>query len=157
MGSKPKGIERRKHQRIESQTKIRYKIFLNRCEEKGTMATTGTVFSRIKKIVKKDRRFNEDAYFFVLSALDTALSNLSSPRHITGRELLEAIRVYGLQQYGPMTSTVLEHWGIKTTEDFGKIVFNMIDVGMLRKTDTDCLQDFKDVYDFKEVFKGNYN
>jgi len=112
------------------------------------MATTGTVFSRIKKIVKKDRRFNEDAYFFVLSA---------SPRHITGRELLEAIRVYGLQQYGPMTSTVLEHWGIKTTEDFGKIVFNMIDVGMLRKTDTDCLQDFKDVYDFKEVFKGNYN
>lgn len=121
------------------------------------MATTGTVFSRIKKIVKKDRRFNEDAYFFVLSALDTALSNLSTPRHITGRELLEAIRVYGLQQYGPMTSTVLEHWGIKTTEDFGKIVFNMIDVGMLRKTDTDCLQDFKDVYDFKEVFKGNYN
>jgi len=121
------------------------------------MTSTETVFSRIKKIVRKDQRFNEDAYFFVLSALEHALSKLSAPRHISGRELLASIREFGVAQYGPMTCTVLEHWGIHSTEDFGNIVFNMIDVGMLRKTDTDHLQDFKDVYDFKEAFKGNFN
>lgn len=121
------------------------------------MDTAKTVFNRIKNILKMDRRFHEDAYVFVLSALDYALSKLEKPRHLSAKELLRAIKEYGVQQYGPMTLTVLEFWGIQSTEDFGTIVFNMIEEGVLRKQETDSLDDFKDVYDLKEAFKGNYN
>ncbi len=121
------------------------------------MDTAEDLFEKIKGIVQKDRRFQEDAYVFVLSSIDYALTKLAAPRHITGKELLTAIKEYGVQQYGPMTLTVLEFWGIQTTEDFGLIVFNLVDNGVLRKTETDSLDDFKDVYDLKETFKGNYN
>jgi uncharacterized repeat protein (TIGR04138 family) len=72
--------------------------------------------------------------------------------HVSGRELLEGIREFGLEQYGPMTLTVFQHWGIRTTEDFGEIVFNLVENGLLKKTEEDSRADFKNVYDFKEVF-----
>ena len=121
------------------------------------METAVKVLSKIKKIVKEDRRFNEEAYLFVLSALDFAMGKMKVRRHLTGPELLNSIREYGISQYGPMTRTVLEFWGINNTEDFGVIVFQMIDEGILRKNEKDSLEDFKNVYDFKEAFKGTFN
>lgn len=121
------------------------------------MNTAATVLNRIRKIAKTDQRFHEEAYVFVLAAMDYAVSKLDSPRHIHAKELLRAIREYGVQQYGPMTLTVLDFWGIHTTDDFGKIVFNLLEEGVLRKQETDSIEDFKEVFDFKEAFKSNYN
>ena len=73
-------------------------------------------------------------------------------RHVSGQQLCEAARLYGLQQYGYLAPKVLATWGIRVTDDFGAIVFNMIDIGQMRKTKTDRREDFQGVYDFAEAF-----
>jgi uncharacterized repeat protein (TIGR04138 family) len=73
-------------------------------------------------------------------------------RHLTGQELCEAARQYALQQYGYLARTVLATWGLKSTDDFGELVFNMIDIGQMRKTRHDKREDFHGVYDFREAF-----
>jgi uncharacterized repeat protein (TIGR04138 family) len=78
---------------------------------------------------------------------------LKRPGHVAGKELLDGIRQYALKTYGPMARTVLEYWGIHTTEDFGNIVFNMIAVKLFSKTEDDTIEDFKDVYQFESAFK----
>jgi uncharacterized repeat protein (TIGR04138 family) len=110
----------------------------------------------VEEIVTKDPRYKVEAYDFVMSALNYTQSKLDKPRHVSGRELLEGIREYGLELFGLMTLTVFENWGVKRTEDFGNIVFNMLDAGLLSKTDEDSIEDFKDGYDFKEAFDKGY-
>ena len=73
-------------------------------------------------------------------------------RHVSGQQLCEAARLYGLQQYGYLAPTVLATWGIRATDDFGAIVFNMIDIGQMRKTRSDKREDFHAVYDFGDAF-----
>lgn len=73
-------------------------------------------------------------------------------RHVTGQELCHAIRRYAIDQYGFLSRSVLKHWGVTTTGDFGDIVFNLIDIGQMRKTDQDRREDFDDVFDFVEGF-----
>jgi uncharacterized repeat protein (TIGR04138 family) len=73
-------------------------------------------------------------------------------RHVSGQELCEAARLYGLQQYGYLAPKVLGSWGIRRTADFGEIVFNMIDIGQMRKTKSDRREDFQEVYEFAEAF-----
>ena len=73
-------------------------------------------------------------------------------RHVSGQQLCEAARLYGLQQYGYLAPKVLATWGIRATDDFGAIVFNMIDIGQMRKTKTDRREDFHGVYEFAEGF-----
>lgn len=73
-------------------------------------------------------------------------------RHVSGQELCEAIRCYALDQYGLLAKSVLNEWGVRSTGDFGEIVFNLIDIGQMRKTDSDCREDFNDVYDFERGF-----
>lgn len=113
----------------------------------------------LEKIVAKDARFTREAYVFVREALDhTQKATIKSskddaPRHVTGQELLGGIRDYALQQYGPMTLTVLNEWGIRRCEDFGELVFNMVENSLLAKTDKDTRDDFKGGYDFEEAFR----
>lgn len=78
------------------------------------------------------------------------------PRHVTGQELCEAARLYATEQYGYLAKTVLNSWGIYTTSDFGEIVYNLIRVGLMRKTKEDRREDFDNVYDFEEAFCRNY-
>jgi len=73
-------------------------------------------------------------------------------RHVSGQELCEAARKYGLQQYGYLAPTVLAAWGIRRTDDIGEIVFNMIGIGQMRKTRADKREDFHDVYRFEDGF-----
>ena len=73
-------------------------------------------------------------------------------RHVSGQQLCEAARLYALQQYGYLAPKVLATWGITKTADFGEIVFNMIDIGQMRKTRSDKREDFHDVYDFDDAF-----
>ena len=111
----------------------------------------------IKGICLKDPRYDGDAYFFVREALDFTSKMLNKPRegaarHVSGPELLEGIRAYALQEFGPMALTVFSSWGIKRTGDFGDIVFNLVETGKLGKTDEDTKEDFANGYDFQEVF-----
>jgi uncharacterized repeat protein (TIGR04138 family) len=107
------------------------------------------------KVLNKDKRYELESYSFVMSSLDFTIKRLKRKGHVTGQELLEGIKDYALEQFGPMTRSVLEYWGIKTTDDFGEIVFNMIDAGILGKTERDTREEFKDRFDFKTAFDNN--
>ena len=73
-------------------------------------------------------------------------------RHVSGRQLCEAARLYGQQQYGFLAPTVLGAWGIRRTADIGEIVFNMIDIVQMRKTRNDKREDFHNVFEFGDAF-----
>ena len=107
---------------------------------------------RLRGILKKDRRFKEEAYLFVMAALSRALRDMDTPRHISGTELLASLREEAENQFGPMATTVFQHWGIKNSLDFGEIVFNMVREGLLSKTEDDRLEDFKDAVFFENLF-----
>ncbi len=77
-------------------------------------------------------------------------------RHVTGQELCEAMRQYAHQQYGYVAKSVLNHWGIFSTSDFGEIVFNLIEIKQMRKTEHDRREDFDDVFDFDEGFQHSF-
>ena len=107
-------------------------------------------------ICQQDPRYKEDAYEFLLDSLSFAQKKFKRSKHVSGRELLEGIKILLMEKFGPMTLTVLKHWGIERTEDFGNIVFNLVDKRVLTKTDEDNIENFRDVYDFDKVFNKGY-
>lgn len=130
----------------------------------------------LAELLRRDQRYDFDAYVFVFDALrfgqekmglgeppeDTEFEDSEAgesdemeddeEHHVSGAELCRAIQRYAIDQYGLLARSVLEHWGIQSTGDFGEIVFNLIDIGQMRKTDNDRREDFDDVYDFAEAF-----
>ena len=118
-------------------------------------------FSEIVGLIyKEDSRFDRKAYTFVRQALDHTVKELKrknpertgKSQHVTGAELLLGIRAHALDQFGPLTKTVLNSWGITRCADFGDIVFNLIEYNVFSKTDNDRREDFSDLYDFDEAF-----
>jgi len=108
-------------------------------------------------ILDRDPRYAEDAYHFLREALDFTIKLLEKPvegpgRHVSGQELLEGIRQFTLKEFGPMALRVLNTWGIRRTDDFGEMVFNMVGAGILGKTDEDRREDFAGGYDFDAAF-----
>jgi uncharacterized repeat protein (TIGR04138 family) len=112
----------------------------------------------LEKILAKDSRFSRETYLFIREALDftqkiIGKENRGQIRHVSGQELLDGIRQFGLQQFGPMTAMVFEEWGVNSCRDFGEIVFNMVEIGLLAKTDKDTRDDFQNGYDFTDAFR----
>lgn len=136
------------------------------------------LWESIAGLVKEDRRYTFEAYVFVFEALSFAQNVLdlgtdspSEPagdpdqqgeeeqgteRHVSGQELCEAIRLFAIEQYGYMAKAVLNSWGVKSTGDFGEIVFNLIRIGRMRKTAHDRREDFDAVYDFDTAFRREF-
>ena len=110
----------------------------------------------ILQIVRKDGRFSPQAYYFIFDALDYTIGRMRKVRHVTGRELLEGIREYATEHFGFLARTVLEEWGISGTVDFGDLVFNLVDAGLLSRTEKDTREDFDQVYDFTEAFEDEF-
>jgi uncharacterized repeat protein (TIGR04138 family) len=113
---------------------------------------------KVDQIVARDLRYRREAYAFVREALDFTQKlirreNQKKIRHVTGQELLDGIRQFALKEFGPMAATVLEEWGITSCGDFGEIVFNMVDVGLLARTEEDRREDFQNGYDFTTAFR----
>ena len=109
-------------------------------------------------ILAVDSRFHRDAYHFVREGLDYTQQSISKQeegtvRHISGQELLGGMRAHALEQYGPMALMVLNEWGLTRGEDFGEIVFNMVEHELLAKTEEDTRTDFAGGYDFDEAFR----
>ncbi|HIE06093.1 MAG TPA: hypothetical protein EYP58_04760 [bacterium (Candidatus Stahlbacteria)] len=111
---------------------------------------------KIQALVERNPAYHFDAYLFVLSALNLVLSEYREKRHISGVELLEGIKVLGRNLYGRLAVEVFRHWGVNSTLDFGRIVFALVEFGMLRKRAEDTLEEFEAVYDFEDVFINNY-
>lgn len=114
----------------------------------------------VEQIRKEDARFDKRAYFFLRTGLDYTVKELrkrdqgrvSRSQHVSGPELLEGLRDYALDQYGPMAKTVLNEWGVKRCSDFGDMVFNLIDYNVFSKTDEDKREDFTEVFTFEDAF-----
>jgi len=92
----------------------------------------------------------------VMEALSYTQNKFKKSKHISGEELLAGIKALLLKKFGPMTMTVLKHWGIKATDDFGNIVFNLVESKVLAKDTNDHYDSFKNAYDFDEVFNKAY-
>lgn len=120
------------------------------------MSTFASLDEAFAVIRERDGRYHERGYLFVLAALEFAQGRLPARRHLSGTELTWACRDLALEQFGLLASSVLSFWGIATTEDFGRIVFLLIEVGLLARQDTDRIEDFDRVYDFAEVFRAGY-
>lgn len=134
----------------------------------------------IAELLARDDRYPFDAYVFVFEALRYAQEKLGMgaeyltgevevdvdsaefdadaepERHVSGQELCEAMRQYAHQQYGYLAKSVLNHWEIYSTSDFGEIVFNLIGIEQMRKTPNDRREDFDNVFDFDEGFQHNF-
>lgn len=124
----------------------------------------------IHDLLERDRRYRFEAYEFILDGLEYAqrkvLATAASEdgdddggdegHHVTGQQLCEAILEYALELYGMTAKCVLQHWGIRSTRDIGEIVFNMIEIEKMRKTDRDRIEDFDDVFDFDAAFRPGF-
>jgi len=110
----------------------------------------------LEKIRVREERYHERAFLFVLAALEYAQGKLEQRRHLSGGELAWACRDFALEQFGLLAPSVLNHWGVNRTEDFGRMVFLLIDAGLLARQPTDKIEDFDGVYDFSEVFRAGY-
>jgi uncharacterized repeat protein (TIGR04138 family) len=114
------------------------------------------LYDKIEELAGASGRFDPKAYLFVLQCLDHCRRRLKREGHVDGRELVESARLLALSEYGPMAKTVLNHWGIKKTEDIGAIVFQMVEDGLLSKTQEDSPEDFLEGFDFETEFVSNY-
>ncbi len=117
------------------------------------MSDVAVLEAALAELRRRDGKYNERAYVFVLAALEFAQTRLPARRHLNGMELAWACRDFAVEQFGMLAATVLRHWGVQTTEDLGHIVFMLIDVGLLARQPNDRIEDFERVYDFAEVFK----
>ncbi len=138
----------------------------------------------LARLLERDKRYRIEAYLFVFDALDYAHRVLGlgadvpsegenegearpaeSPeggdertesRHLTGQELSEAMRLFALDQFGYLAKCVLNSWGVYTTGDFGELVYNLIEIGQMRKTAQDRREDFDDVFDFENGLRKSF-
>jgi len=110
----------------------------------------------LDEILAADRRYARDAYIFVSEALGYTVQRAGRVGHVSGPELCEGLAEFALGQFGRLARSVLDSWGIRSSADVGEIVFNMVDVGLLRKTEEDRREDFADALDFDEAFDRGF-
>ena len=142
--------------------------------------TAAAELAPLVKLLAEDRRYKMEAYQFVGAGLAYAqeVLGLGTPgprskrrkrqelelaeesegdvRHVTGQDLCHALRQLALEQYGYLAKLVLASWGINRTRDFGEIVYNLIKIGKMSKSDNDRRADFEDVYDFEQALMREF-
>jgi len=121
------------------------------------MNTEDQYEQKLDRLLIETGTYAREAYYFVRNAVSFTVAEIeqqeqTGPRHVTGQELLEGIRSLALQQFGPLALHVLHQWGIAKTEDFGQIVFNMVNHELLGSTENDSIHDFDDGYCFEDAF-----
>ncbi|MCU0796123.1 MAG: hypothetical protein MUF31_09330 [Akkermansiaceae bacterium] len=115
----------------------------------------------IESILRRDSRFDPQAYLFLKDALDFTLkraaeANSGRARHVTGSELVAGFRDLALQEFGPMASTLMQEWGLGETRHIGEMVFHLIDEQMFGKQDSDRIEDFENLFDFRRAFEDPF-
>ena len=130
-----------------------------------------SIREELASAIARDSRYSWEAYQFVFEALELARvrkqrsflrgrgqRRTSDPyaHHVTGRELCLCARDLALQQYGLMALPLLGQWGLNSTSDLGRVVYNLIETGDFEKTPTDSRADFDDVYDWETALRDEY-
>jgi uncharacterized repeat protein (TIGR04138 family) len=135
-----------------------------------------TPVQAMRQLLSDDPRFKIEAYQFIREALQYANENPDSlcldqdtadslndelesdvkTRHVTGGQLCQACRQYALKQYGYLSRIVLDSWGIRSTSDFGELVYNLIRIGQMKKSESDRREDFDGVFDFETAFEPEF-
>ena len=128
----------------------------------------------IFELLQDDPRYKLEAYQFVRDALSFAQEVLGLGKgddqdeptpleseqiaepHLSGQQLCEAVRQYSIEQFGYMAQMVLNNWGIESTGDVGEIVYNLIRIGLMKKSDNDRREDFENVFDFEQAFCNDF-
>ena len=116
----------------------------------------------LRELAMSDPRYALEAYQFLFESLDHAVRNTGRQeeegqgRHVSGQELLEAMRQYASELFGPLAAQVWRSWGIHETLDWGRVVFKLVDARMLNRRKTDSIDDFRDGFDFEETFVESY-
>lgn len=111
----------------------------------------------LEEISQQDGRYDPKAVRFVYEGLGyTARKLAAQPGHVTGQMLCDGLRRLALEKWGRLAMLVLGSWRVKTTRDLGEIVYLMIRHKWMRAQSTDSIDDFNDVYDFKTVFKDEF-
>ena len=116
----------------------------------------------LHKLATRDGRYSPEAFRFLLESLDHAVRLAGKEaaegpsRHVTGREVLAGMRAHAAEVFGPLAAQVWRAWGVRETMDWGRIVFLMVDAGLLKRQDTDTIDDFGDGFDFDEAFEHDY-
>ena len=111
----------------------------------------------VASILKRDKRFDPQAYFFLKDSLDFTLKRIcekngGEPRHVTGPELLKGYRDHALEQFGPMAWTLMNEWGVRRCHHVGEMVFQLIEEQVFGKQESDKKEDFSEVFDFEREF-----
>jgi len=110
----------------------------------------------------KDGRYSPEAFRFLFESLPHAVKLAGkenaegSGRHVTGQEVLGGLRVHASQLFGPLAAAVWRSWGLKETIDWGRIVFLLVDGGLLNRQESDTVDDFAAGFDFDEAFVRGY-
>lgn len=109
--------------------------------------------------MEQAERFPEQAFQFVRDGLQHTVQithgqQEAEPRtrHVSGQQLCLGLRDLAVTRWGLLAGTVLRRWGIRSTEDFGVIVYALIERGEMRNSEEDSFDDFKAVYEFDEAF-----
>jgi len=117
----------------------------------------------LDQLVSELDRYPLEAFQFVQQGLSYTVQKIHghkrdprASRHVTGQQLCHGLREYALLRWGLLARTVLRRWNIHATLDFGRIVFAMVENGLMQKTEQDTLDDFRDVYDFRTAFESSY-
>ena len=117
---------------------------------------------QLRALALRDGRYAPEAFHFLFESLEHAVrlagkeSAQGTERHVTGQELLAGLRQHALETFGPLAAHVWRAWGVKSSIDWGRIVFLLVDESLLRRRDSDTLADFEQGFDFERVFVEGY-
>jgi uncharacterized repeat protein (TIGR04138 family) len=121
----------------------------------------------IEQIAQEDGRYKLNAIRFVYEGLGHTVRTEADesspseepggqPHHISGQELCHGLRRLAIERWGRLAKVVLNHWGVRTTRDFGEIVYLMIRHKWMSAQPGDSIDDFNEVYDFKTAFEDQF-
>jgi uncharacterized repeat protein (TIGR04138 family) len=117
-------------------------------------------------LCREDPRFAYEAYEFVCDAVSFTVERSGrgeddsdaddADRHVSGAELLRGVCEMAVRDFGMMAPLVFKQWGVQTTDDIGTMVFNLIRVERLSKSDRDSPEDFHDLFDLHRALADGF-
>lgn len=117
----------------------------------------------VQQVIEDVGIYPPEAYAFIQQGLSFTVQRLhgklkdpKASRHVSGQDLCDGLRELALAQWGRLARTVLRRWNITSTLDFGRMVFALVDAGLMQKTEDDSVDDFRNVYEFRAAFENEY-
>jgi uncharacterized repeat protein (TIGR04138 family) len=121
---------------------------------------------KLEEVARGDSRYAVEAYEFVFAALAHTLKRLGRTppesgapwegEHVSVAELLDGARDLALREYGLLARAVFHAWGVDSTDDFGEVVFNLVNAGLMDPTPADERCGFHNAFDLDRALLHDY-